>query len=81
MTGPRTVQVFHPFEFEIAVHDLQSDRAAQRRVVPDSRENLDPIRFDPLAAASTISSLPTSQLLVDQIGINLQTGGKTIDDR
>jgi hypothetical protein len=52
--GPRAGEVVQPFELVVAVLDLQGDRAAERRAVPDAAEDVDRVGLDPLPTAASI---------------------------
>ena len=79
--GPRPLQIVQPLELVVAVDHLQRDRAAERRVLPDARQDFHAIRLNPLPPAAPVAPLPTSQFDVDRIRLEGHAGRKSIHDR
>ena len=63
-------QVVQPLELVVLVDDLQGDRAAERRAVPDAAEDVDRVGLDPLPAAAAVAALAAAQLDVDRLGFD-----------
>ena len=79
MTRSGSRQFFQSLQFVVAVDDLQSDRAAERRVLPGSSQKFNLVGLKFLTTASTVASLTPPQFLIDGVVINAQSSRKPID--
>ena len=78
MTGTRAFKLLEPFEFVIAIDNLEGDGAAKCNTLPDACENVDGIGFELLATASAVASLTQSQFVVDHSSIYVEARRKAI---
>lgn len=81
MPGPRPLQIAEAFKLVIFVNNLQRDRAAERLALPNAGENIDRIGLYALASATAVATLAATKFLIDDRGIELYSGGKSIDER
>ena len=64
----------------VAVVDLQGDRTAERAPVPDSAGDLHLVALDLHPSPTPVAELTAGQIAVDGLAIELEAGGKTLDD-
>ena len=73
------IEVAEPFELGVLVDDLEGDRAAQRRAMPEAAEDFDLVGLNPLPSSAAIAPLAPPQFDVDRTGFNRDAGRKSID--
>ena len=79
MAGAGPLDVFELLELGVAVDHLHRQRAAERDAPPETGEKRDGVGFDPLPAAATMAALAADELGVDRSDVDLQAGGKPVD--
>ncbi len=73
MSGPRSLEFLHPFQFVVLIDDHQGDGAAQGTAVPEAAENVDLVGLDSLSAPTAVSSLTAAKFGVDSGRVDLDS--------